>query len=191
LAAEGDGLCPSCAAPFSKDWTLLLVEECATTEHLTHALVRSLRRLTGLPGNLELQPDELMTNLSTEVPWGQSIEREPAAVAASIRRLAARIDDETQAPPSAFLDDIHALVAMLMGLVTILDANQEAVDPTNTGAADAVRDAARQLRQTADALVDGETDLTSLRDSLHLAIRSTDCSRSRRPATRVAVQDRR
>jgi hypothetical protein len=127
-----------------------------------------------LPGNLELRPDELMTNLSTDVPWGQSIDREPAAVASSIRHLAARIDDDTQAPVSSFLDDIHALVALLMGLVTILDANQEAVDPTNTGAGDAVRAAARQLRQTANALVEGETDLATLRDSLDNAIRSTD-----------------
>ena len=57
IVAGADGRCPSCDTPFSEEWTLLLVEECGAVENLTQALLRSLRRLTGLPGNLEVQPE--------------------------------------------------------------------------------------------------------------------------------------
>ena len=59
LARAADGRCPGCGQLYSEDWTVLLVEECGAVENLTQALVRSLRRLTGLPGDLELQPEEL------------------------------------------------------------------------------------------------------------------------------------
>src|SRR4051812_9800354 len=52
IAAGADGRCPNCSTSFSEGWTLLLIEECGAVEHLVAALVRSLRRLCGLPGNL-------------------------------------------------------------------------------------------------------------------------------------------
>lgn len=173
IVTRGDGRCPACSTPFSEDWTLLLVEECDALEHLTEALVRSLRRLTGLPGNLELQPDELFANLSGEVPWGQSIDTEPAKVAAEIGRLAQRLDRHPTGPSAAFTDDIRTLATNLLALATVLEANQEAVDPTRVGAGAAARSAAHNLTEAADALDDGNPDLDALREGLRAAANAT------------------
>jgi hypothetical protein len=173
IVAGADGRCPQCAVPFSEAWTVLLVEECAAVQNLTEALVRSLRRLTGLPGNLEVQPEELLANLTNEVPWRQSIDTEPAAVASEIRQLAARLDKSPAGPPPLFAGDLRAVAARLIGLATMLDSNQEAVDPTQTGAGGPARDAARILTDAADTIDRGLPDLVALRRDLQQAADAT------------------
>lgn len=169
IVAGADGRCPNCSALFSENWTLLLVEECGAVESLSEALVRSLRRLAGLPGNLEVQPEELFANLTDEVPWGRSIDTEPGAVAKEITDLVARLDESLGEPASMFADDLRVLAARLVGLATMLDSNQEAVDPSATGAGQPAREAARALTDAADAIDEGGSDLTALRRNLQQA----------------------
>jgi hypothetical protein len=173
IAAGGDGRCPNCATPFSEAWTLLLIEECGAVENLVAALVRSLRRLCGLPGNLELQPDELLANLTAEVPWRLSIDTEPAKVTAQIGELTRRLDDNADPPPTGLTRDIRSLARSLLGLATVLEANQEAVEPTHIGAGDAARDAARDLSRAADWLDAGAADLAGVRQGLRAAADAT------------------
>jgi hypothetical protein len=173
IAAAADGRCPNCSMWFSEGWTLLLIEECGAVENLLAALVRSLRRLCGLPGNLELLPDELLANITGEVPWRRSIDTEPAKVAAQISELTRRLDDRAESAPTEITRDIRALATSLLGLATVLEANQEAVEPTRIGAGDAARDAARDLSQAADGLDAGDADLSGVRQGLRAAADAT------------------
>lgn len=171
VAEARNGLCPRCAEPLSDQWTVLLVEECDAVEGLAEALIRSLRRLAGLPGNLELQHDELFTNLETEVPWHESIESEPDLVTREIDRLLQLLDGYT--PPEELTNDVRMLANRLVGLATVLDANQEATDPAQTGAGAAARAAAEHLGDIADAIERGEPD-SALRLGLQRAAGATD-----------------
>lgn len=172
VAQAGDGNCPNCGLALTERWTVLLVEECQAVEQLGHALVRSLRRLCGLPGNLEVHPDELVSNLVSEVPWSAHIDTEPGLVAAEIQRLTREVSHET-APPDAFADELRALAARLMGLATVFDANQEATDPTHSGAGGAARDAAGKLEAAAVAIDRGEGNATNVREALANAATAT------------------
>lgn len=167
LAGAGDGLCHGCNQPFSEQWTMLLVEECAAVEQLSQALLRSLRRLTGLPGNLELQPDELFANLRDEVPWGQSIDNESQLVAAEIERLTRRLDDGHITADIA--DDLSRLANRLTGLATILEAHQEATDPGNRGAGQVALANARHLDDAVNGIRDGTADPQAVRRRLQAA----------------------
>lgn len=160
------GQCPSCHHPWSEQWTNLLVEECEAIENLTHALTGSLRRLCGLPGNLELQPDELFANLTSEVPWHQSIDTEPGLVAAELRQLTDRLDS-TDAIPASLVDEIRDASTRLIKLATILDANQEATRPDGPTAGAATRAAGHALHQAATAHQAGGPDDGALRRRLH------------------------
>ena len=48
------GLCPRCEWPLSPDYTELLLEESVRAERSLRELVRALRRLVGLPSNLDV-----------------------------------------------------------------------------------------------------------------------------------------
>jgi len=159
------GICPHCQTPWSAEWTLLLVEECEAIENLHHALIRSLRRLCGLPGNLELQPEELLANLTAEVPWHRSIETEPGLVAAELHELTQQLDGCAEIPAS-LADQIRAASARLVGLATMLDANQEATTPGGTAAGAAARNAGHTLNTAAENIESGDPDSAALRRSL-------------------------
>jgi hypothetical protein len=150
---------------------VLLVEECEAVERLTHALVRSLRRLCGLPGNFELQPDEILLNLTGDVPWRQSIDTDPGRVASEIRALTDRLD-RNDAPLPSLAEEIRTLATQLIQLSSILDANQEATEPTQLGAGLAARDAGRALDSAATAIEGGESDASALRSGLRAAARA-------------------
>jgi hypothetical protein len=164
LASVADGRCPGCGELYSERWTVLLVEECGAVEHLAQALVRSLRRISGLPGNLELQPDALFANLRDEVPWGRSIDAEPALITAEIERLSERL--ETTELPPGIAAEVQALAGRLASLATMLDAHQEATDPDRVGAGRAALRAARRLDEAVDALVEGRGDAEGVRTRL-------------------------
>jgi hypothetical protein len=148
-----------------------LVEECEAVEHLAQALIRSLRRLCGLPGNLELQSDEILLNLTGDVPWRQSIDTDPGRLADEIKALTDRLDRD-DAPLSSFAREIRAVATQLIQLSTVLDANQEATAPTQVGAGVAARDAADALDSAIRAIEGGESDTSALRHSLSDAARA-------------------
>ena len=51
-----DGGCPVCGRTLSPEWTMMLREESRNADSAMMLLVRALRRLYGLPGNLQLCP---------------------------------------------------------------------------------------------------------------------------------------
>ena len=53
----------------SPEWTSMLLEQSRTADRAMTVLVRALRRLNGLPGNLELLPHSVLRNLFEEVGW--------------------------------------------------------------------------------------------------------------------------
>jgi hypothetical protein len=173
IAQDRTGTCPQCGVFLSEPWTVLLVEECEAIEQLGNALVRSLRRLSGLPGNLEVHSDELLSNISNEVPWRQHIETEPRLVATEIQRLTEILEVAADPLPESFAHDLRTLATRLLGLASILDANQEATDPTGTGAGDAAREAASGIATAAAALERGESDAGVLRRRLADAATAT------------------
>jgi hypothetical protein len=173
IAERHDGRCPGCGVSFSAEWTNLLVEECEAIDQLANALIRSLRRLAGLPGNLELQSEQLMKNLIDEVPWGQSIDTEPTLVAEQIAALVRSLDQSPAPIDHTLVANVRTLTTKLLGLATVLDANQEATRPSRRGAGSAARDAAASLDEVADAIDRGESDAAELRKQLEAASRTT------------------
>jgi len=169
IVRSRSGVCPHCETPWSAEWTLLVVEECEAIENLLHALIRSLRRLSGLPGNLELQPEELLANLTAEVPWHQNIETEPGLIAAELNELTEQLDGCSEIPPS-LLAEIRAASERLVRLATMLDANQEATTPGGTTAGAAARHAGNALNRAVDNIEAGDPDSGALRCSLRDAV---------------------
>jgi hypothetical protein len=173
IAERQDGRCPGCGEPFSPGWTNLLVQECEAIDQLVNALVRSLRRLTGLPGTLELEPETLVMNLMNDVPWGRSIDTEPALVATAIEAFGRTLDEAQEGTSRIVGADVRTLASKLLNLAMVLDANQEATEPSMSGAGEAARLAAAQLDEVAADLDRGTADHEDLRVKLEAAARTT------------------
>ena len=55
----------------------MLLEESRNADSAMKLLVRALRRLNGLPGNLELMPHSVLRNLFEEVGWEEEFATDP------------------------------------------------------------------------------------------------------------------
>jgi hypothetical protein len=69
----------------SPEWTVELLEKAAVADASLGALVKALRRLNGLPGNLRLLPHSVMRNLFEEIGWEETLAAEPTALEDEIR----------------------------------------------------------------------------------------------------------
>lgn len=69
VVEERTGLCPRCRWLLAPEWVPLLLDHANRAERAQLALVGSLRRLVGLPGNLEVVPTSVFRNLCEEVDW--------------------------------------------------------------------------------------------------------------------------
>jgi hypothetical protein len=92
LVEGGSGECPRCQRPLSPDWTPVVLEESKRADPALRALVASLRRLVGLPGNLDLLPSSVLRNLIQEVGWEQDLAAEPEVVGQEVRRLRRQLE---------------------------------------------------------------------------------------------------
>jgi RNA polymerase subunit RPABC4/transcription elongation factor Spt4 len=92
VVEEKTGECPRCHSPLSPDWTPVLIDEARRADAAQRTLVASLRRLVGLPGNLDLVPYSVLRNLFEEVGWEQDLEAEPGLVQEGVRRLREQLD---------------------------------------------------------------------------------------------------
>ncbi|HEY8524460.1 MAG TPA: hypothetical protein VIL48_05835 [Acidimicrobiales bacterium] len=59
LAGARDGRCPRCGRRLTEGWAGLLRTEAVRADIARRQLVRSLRRLAGIPGHLEIRPHPL------------------------------------------------------------------------------------------------------------------------------------
>jgi len=74
------GSCPSCGRLLAPGNTYLLLEEARRAEILQRELVLALRRLVGLPGNLELKGESVFRNAVASVGWEELLEDNRALV---------------------------------------------------------------------------------------------------------------
>ena len=82
-----DGGCPVCGWTLSPEWTMMLREESRNADTAMMLLVRALRRLYGLPGNLQLLPHSVFRNLFEEVGWEQELPVDPDYAGEELRLL--------------------------------------------------------------------------------------------------------
>ena len=92
LLPAADGACPHCARLLSPEWTSLLLEESQTADEAMMVLVRTLRRLVGLPGNLELLPHSVLRNLFEEVGWEEEFSNDPAGAQEELRFIRLEVE---------------------------------------------------------------------------------------------------
>jgi hypothetical protein len=87
LTEAGAGRCPFCNILLSPDWTNVLLENAALALRAQTSLVKALRRLNGLPGNLRLLPHSVLRNLFEEIGWEQKLAAEPSTLEDEIRLI--------------------------------------------------------------------------------------------------------
>lgn len=85
LTEARTGRCPQCDRLLSPDWTSELLEKAKVADASLGALVKALRRLNGLPGNLRLLPHSVVRNLFEEIGWEETLAAEPGALEDEIR----------------------------------------------------------------------------------------------------------
>lgn len=87
-----DGRCPVCGWTLSPEWTTMLQEESRNADTAMMLLVRALRRLYGLPGNLQLLPHSVFRNLFEEVGWEQDLSVDPDYAGQELRLLRLQLE---------------------------------------------------------------------------------------------------
>ncbi len=92
VVEDKTGECPRCRWPLSPDWVPLLMEEAKRADAAQRHLVTALRRLVGLPGNMEILPHSVLRNLFEEIGWERELASEPALIREEVRRLRERVE---------------------------------------------------------------------------------------------------
>jgi hypothetical protein len=87
LLVEQSGRCPSCQVLLAPEWTPVLLEEAANAENAQGVLVQALRRLVGIPGQLEVLPGSLVRNLFEEIGWEAAPPSDPHTIERELRLL--------------------------------------------------------------------------------------------------------
>ena len=105
------GECPRCHWPLSPDWNPLLFEEARRADAAQRHLVIALRRLVGLPGNLEILPHSVLRNLFEEIAWERELAGEPALIREEVRRLREQVEAWERLAPDQTAADERASVA--------------------------------------------------------------------------------
>jgi hypothetical protein len=98
-------------------------------------LVKALRRLNGLPGNLRLLPHSVLRNLFEEIGWEQKLAAEPSALEDEIRVIRMELEywqrldsgERTRRDRVAMADRLRALAGRLHA------TRSEAVASTSSG----------------------------------------------------------
>lgn len=74
---DRSGRCPRCGWILAPDWTDKLLHDATRADAAQRHLVRSLRDLHSLPGNLAVRPHTVLRTLFEEVGWAEDLAREP------------------------------------------------------------------------------------------------------------------
>jgi hypothetical protein len=134
LTEARTGRCPLCNTLLSPDWTNELLEHAALALRAQTSLVRALRRLNGLPGNLRLLPHSVLRNLFEEIGWEQNLADEPSALEDEIRLIRMELEYWQRLDPAERTRRRVAMADRLRALASGLHAAQsEAVASTSSG----------------------------------------------------------
>lgn len=83
----GSGTCPRCGRMLTDDWTAILLRDAARADIAQRHLVRALRRLRELPGNLAIRPHTVLRNLFEETGWHKDLAEHPDMLREELREL--------------------------------------------------------------------------------------------------------
>jgi hypothetical protein len=135
MTEAGAGRCPFCNTLLSPDWTNVLLENAALALRAQTGLVKALRRLNGLPGNLRLLPHSVLRNLFEEIGWEQKLAAEPSTLEDEIRLIRMELEYWQHLDPAERnRRDRVAMSDRLRALANRLHATQsEAVASTASG----------------------------------------------------------
>jgi hypothetical protein len=135
LTEAGTGRCPFCNTLLSPDWTSELLEQDSLALRAQTSLVKALRRLNGLPGNLRLLPHSVLRNLFEEIGWEQKLAAEPSELEDEIRLIRMELEYWQHLDPAERnRRDRMAMADRLRALASRLHATQsEAVASTSSG----------------------------------------------------------
>lgn len=172
LAERRDGRCPRCEEPLSPRWTTLLVEEAENLQTVHDALIRCLRRLAGLPGNLRLDPEPVLANLRELVPWEDQLRFQPDRVRDQVAQARARIEDlalhVADGAPASEVDrtvrELRRLADRVRTVALLLDIDHDLTGSASDSAGDAARASAEALDRVAGRVATGERDPAILGD---------------------------
>lgn len=84
---ERSGRCPRCGAMLTLDWTDKLIYDATAADAALHHLVRALRSMHNLPGNVALRPQTVLRNLFEEVGWEHDLAKDPEMLQEELREL--------------------------------------------------------------------------------------------------------
>lgn len=166
LAETRDGACPVCGAELSPGWTILLVEEAEKLQTVHDALLRCLRRLAGLPGNLQMTPAPFWQNLLEQVPWEDQLATQPRRIAAEIERARGSLEASRTEPA---VEQLRRLADQMRTLALLLDIHQDLTGAGGSPAGDAARASASELERGAAELGSGQRTAEQLEGSLDRA----------------------
>jgi len=180
VVEEKTGECPRCRWPLSPDWVPLLVEEAKRADAAQRHLVTALRRLVGLPGNMEILPHSVLRNLFEEIGWERELASEPTLIREEVRRLREQVEAwERLAPEEGTSENrrsmaqaLRQLGGRLRRLGRALDLSQDmeaGEEGPQAAAGQAAREAAARLDAAADAAAAGDDSTDELRAGLDAA----------------------
>ena len=170
LVERRDGCCPRCETPLSPRWTTLLVEEAENLQTVHDAFIRCLRRLTGLPGNLRLDPAPVWDNLRELVPWDQQLQAQPDRVRDQIVNARARIDELAHdvehggdsVEPDETVRELRQLADRVRTLALLLDIDHELSGAEGDSAGEVAWASADALDRAAGDVVDRAAQVAEL-----------------------------
>ena len=167
LIRRRSGKCPRCDWPLSPDYPELLLEESERAERSLRELVRALRRLVGLPGNLDVKPHSLFRSLFEEVGWEQDLVAEPDLLAEEVERLKEQAErwGRLLSDPDESSSVIHSLRSLARKLRISADA--EAL--SGSGDASGALEAAQHLQSAADAMAAGAASKSDVDEAVRVA----------------------
>lgn len=180
VVEDQTGECPRCRWPLTPDWVPLLMEEAKRADAAQRHLVIALRRLVGVPGNLEILPHSVLRNLFEEIGWERELASEPALIREEVRRLRERVEAwERLAPEEGASEErrsmaqaLRRLGGRLRRLGRALDLSQDmeaGAQGPQSAAGQAARQAAARLDAAADAATARDDNAAELRAGLDAA----------------------
>ena len=90
LLDDRSGRCPRCNWTLTQDWTHALLDDARRADIAQRHLVKALRGLGNLPGNITVRPVTVLRNFFEEVGWQRDLAADPElhrAELAELRRL--------------------------------------------------------------------------------------------------------
>ena len=184
LVEARDGRCPRCEYLLTPEYTFLLLDEAGRADRLERELVASLRRLVGLPGNLEVIPHSVLRNIFEEVGWEEEVAGDRELVRHEVEELRRWLDrwaeltqSEQEAQAGGLTSGLRRLGQRLRGLGHRVKVPERAGpagadDRSRTAAASELERAASQLDTAADAVSAGagHHETAAALDAAHAAV---------------------